>query len=449
MRVRHLLFVLVLFGCEHSEQGIDPDQSSTFLRYYFLGTGCYPTSFGLRNDGSIILSIARIVQYSTYDYPDTNASVVGADVFGNARSTVIFPNWNDPNYDDPNYDPNGYYHYGYVPSAVAITSEDDVVMVGTAVSSSQAINSNVDSLVDHIRLIGQEGNGDPILLGEYYPDVFGLDNSTVIRGVGIAIDPVSGNFIISGLKDTNGIILAEVDRLSSEVIWSRTFETPFDTGGEGSILLKNLMVDSEGNIILSRTKEVGDLSMQQLSTEVLELSKNDPIPSTRLIIDGFYAHSMKGIEDGFVMAGKSKELNGVVTISTVVKLDKALSATYSTFTFPFSSTYIENGNPNNEPEISFQTAKSICLARDGAFVMVGDIYSSEGGRGDLDVWIHKFTISNGEPSTVWSRMYGSIYEDRMMDIVQANDGGYLVVGTRSIGYRASASLLKVGPNGEF
>ena len=91
-------------------------------------------------------------------------------------------------------------------------------------------------------------------------------------------------------------------------------------------------------------------------------------------------------------------------------------------------------------------AYSLIQAGTGGFVFAG--YSASFGVGGSDVWLVK-TDSAG--TIEWNQTYGGASQDESFSIVQANDGGYLVVGsTNSSGAGQNDFwLVKTDVNGKI
>jgi hypothetical protein len=73
---------------------------------------------------------------------------------------------------------------------------------------------------------------------------------------------------------------------------------------------------------------------------------------------------------------------------------------------------------------SYEEGAAVVQADEGGYVIVGCTESY--GAGQDDLWIVK-ADSSGD--TLWTKAYGGVGNDWGSDIVKANDGGYIIVGT--------------------
>lgn len=106
---------------------------------------------------------------------------------------------------------------------------------------------------------------------------------------------------------------------------------------------------------------------------------------------------------------------------------------------------------------SNETLQSIAKTNDGGFICVGNTRSDDGDivqapYGDNDYWVLKF-----DSNTVleWSKVLGGSDEDMAQEIIQTNDGGYVISGySKSSNFDVSENngqkdiwIVKLGANG--
>ncbi len=91
-----------------------------------------------------------------------------------------------------------------------------------------------------------------------------------------------------------------------------------------------------------------------------------------------------------------------------------------------------------------EVGNSVREVSDGGFIIVG--YTSSGGAGQEDVYLLR-TDAAGD--TLWTRTIGGPGNDFGWDILEARDGGYVIVGfTNSVGAGGDAVyVIRTGPTG--
>jgi len=76
-----------------------------------------------------------------------------------------------------------------------------------------------------------------------------------------------------------------------------------------------------------------------------------------------------------------------------------------------------------------EECRSVCQTTDGGYVIAGYAYSYDGNvsgnHGEKDFWIVKL---DEKGNIVWQRCLGGSMDDEAYDVIQIDDGGYLVVG---------------------
>jgi len=99
------------------------------------------------------------------------------------------------------------------------------------------------------------------------------------------------------------------------------------------------------------------------------------------------------------------------------------------------------------------TMNNILLLKDGGLLTIGSSTTSrsskdkmfETGLGLEDIYITKFT-KDGQK--VWGRKYGTVYDDKGVDAVEASDGSIIIVGTTEYPSHKDVTLLRVTGNGD-
>ncbi len=145
--------------------------------------------------------------------------------------------------------------------------------------------------------------------------------------------------------------------------------------------------------------------------------------------DEDYARSIFPVSDGYIVAGYTQSFGASSYDGWVIKLNESGDLEWQK---------MYSGNNND-------LIYSISETNDGGYVMVGYTTSASG---DENVWVVKLNSSGG---IEWQRSYGGSGYDIAFDVMQTNDGGYIVVGkTESFGVgKSDMWILKLNSTGNI
>ena len=101
---------------------------------------------------------------------------------------------------------------------------------------------------------------------------------------------------------------------------------------------------------------------------------------------------------------------------------------------------------------NYDRMNNLILLSDGGVLAVGSAVTSrsrdddmfETGLGQNDIYLTRFS-KNGRK--LWSKKYGTEYDDRGIDAVEAIDGSIVVVATTSYGKNKNVTLMRINENG--
>ena len=101
---------------------------------------------------------------------------------------------------------------------------------------------------------------------------------------------------------------------------------------------------------------------------------------------------------------------------------------------------------------NYDRMNNLILLSDGGVLAVGSAVTSrsrnddmfETGLGQNDIYLTRFS-KNGK--RLWSKKYGTEYDDRGIDAVEARDGSIIVVATTSYGKNKNVTLMRINENG--
>ena len=101
---------------------------------------------------------------------------------------------------------------------------------------------------------------------------------------------------------------------------------------------------------------------------------------------------------------------------------------------------------------NYDRMNNLILLSDGGVLAIGSSTTSrsqhdsifETGLGLNDIYITRFSKDGRK---LWSKKYGTQYDDRGIDAVEAKDGSIIVVGTTEHGKNKNITLMRIGENG--
>lgn len=101
---------------------------------------------------------------------------------------------------------------------------------------------------------------------------------------------------------------------------------------------------------------------------------------------------------------------------------------------------------------NYDRMNNLILMSDGGVLAVGSSITSRSssdtmfntGLGNNDIFITRFS-KNGQK--LWSKKYGTIYDDQGIDAVEARDGSIIVIGTTSYEKNRDVSIMRLTENG--
>ncbi len=101
---------------------------------------------------------------------------------------------------------------------------------------------------------------------------------------------------------------------------------------------------------------------------------------------------------------------------------------------------------------NYDRMNNLILMSDGGVLAVGSSFTSRSSRDDMfnsglgnnDIFITRFT-KDGQK--LWSKKYGTMYDDRGIDAVEARDGSIIVVSTTSYEKNRDVSIMRLTENG--
>jgi Secretion system C-terminal sorting domain len=243
---------------------------------------------------------------------------------------------------------------------------------------------------DRVNRIIQTTAGDYVALGEttsYDYDIF--ENNGGIDTWVVKLDP-AGNIIVSK-----------------------------NYGGAWNDVAQSIAQTSDGGFITAGYSESGENNSKTAEAWILKLDSNLNLEWEKSFGENYedYAYSILQTADGGYLFGGSSHAFNAPFQAWLVKLDISGNIQWEKKLGGSDSDY----------------AKIIIATNDGGYMVAGETQSHDGDvtghHGALDIWLIKL---DADGNTVWERAYGGSDGDLFPDIVQTQDGGYILsASTRS------------------
>lgn len=194
-------------------------------------------------------------------------------------------------------------------------------------------------------------------------------------------------------------------------------------GNENNNRVNDAMETPDGGYILSGSTQSSNTASPDGWLIKIDASGNQEwsVTAGDTAYDAF--SSVVITESGYAAAGTSKSYSGIKSDIWVVGFDPAGTEIWSN---------IYGGNDED-------AGRSIILASDGNLVVAGTRESDSGINTNSDAWLGK--IGTGG-SLIWQNWFGSTGYDEGADVIETNDGNFIMTGyTTSYGYGKYDVLL--------
>lgn len=225
----------------------------------------------------------------------------------------------------------------------------------------------------------------------------------------------------AGETNVYNVTFEQADESSGEVFvtYRTAFKPAIETGSDTTQFI--------------RSPTDGEPGPQGWAVKNISGDAGDPEIKWNGTYNGQYADSAYEVisteDSGYLIAGETTNFDGDNNDAFVVKVD-------------------QDGNPEWQKEVGGDIDDRVSTAvqtQDGGYLVAG--YTSRVGTGGNGLWLIKFA-KGGEKA--WEVTYGNDIQDRALDIVATNDGGYALAGyTETVGDNPrDAWLLKINDIGQ-
>jgi hypothetical protein len=425
MRILYILPFVLLASC-FSEEKVDLGTSTTFIRYYNGGFNDEPVTIAKTTDnGYIILSN---VELNDGRY---KIKLIKTDDQGNEVWTKLYPEFNASK-TDPLLSKRAFGLLVLEDGSYVLTGENIIL------NRSQVL----------VMTVGTDGN---LITEKIYTTTDPSPQS--IRGIAIMenTSPTkkdgNGNlipgYIVLGsvLTDNadNNIVLSEIKQSDLSAMWSRGY------GSGESNLTNKIFLDTKGSVFFGGTVTRQNKSDVRLVKTIQDSQNTDfdlPIGSPEFNEVGYdicrYGY-------GFAVVGRTNEKENAVAGETDIlfqRLAEDGSVIGEPITFPIKTAEgIEV--PGNK------AGNAISVTQDGGLLIAGTVPSNEPlnfGRGEADLYLIKIDAFG---TVTWQKDIGSSNPDFSVAVLQADDGGYVVLASTTLVGLKTIMLLKTDVNGDI
>ncbi len=390
---------LLLAACA-KESSVAPASAPTFVRYFNGGNNDEAkTVLETADKGLLILATTQITPEGLAT-PYYKIKLIKTDAFGNLVWQKLFPEFAN--------DVNG--TVSYKGNGISADPAGGYVIVGediqNGISKVLVVVVDKDGLQTNLKIIATEA-----------------------KGMAVSTNSTGNYMILASLPDPvkDNMLLAELNKTTLATNWTRIYGA-----GESVNLANRLFVDAQDAAYWggSVKKTNSPTNIRLVKTPTNSLTTNyDHSPSSTFTET---INDIISVGAGtFSMVGKSTASgNATISLKKFIGTTQLFSQTY-----PFPA---QDGDADGN---------SLATTQDGGMVLLGTSkLTGAAGRGETDYCLVKV---NGFGDLIWTKAYGSKYEDVGACIITTSDGGHVVLGTTNLANTKSILLMKTDKNGNI
>lgn len=399
-----VLALLVLASCA-KEDSVGPASASTFIRYFNGGNSDEAKAIlETANKDLLILATTQVTLEGIAD-PVFKIKLIKTDAYGNLIWQKLYPEFSD---NAKSYKGNGF----------AVDPAGGYVIVG------EDIQQGKSKLL--ILRVDENGNEK----GKKT-----MNTSKPTQGFAVTAGSTPGNFYILGAypqeASSNNILVSEVktNGASLDSLWSR----PYGAGALNGLMNRIYTYQSNIFFAASVTKNTNPTQVQFTKTP----------PNSQSTAGDFNLGAPGSEEIGgdlvpfgfdFLLVGRSKA-TAISEFQVMLKNLSSSGTEISSKTYPIPS---QDGPANGN---------GVCISRDGGTVILATSkLSGIAGRGETDYCLIRVDVAGNQ---LWTKTYGSKYEDVGVSIITTTDGGHVILGTTNLANTKSILVMKTDRNGNI
>jgi len=422
-----ILFALVLTSCLREEK-VDIGSSDSFIRYFNGGFNDEAVSISKTIDGGYLILANTTLNDGRY-----KIKLIRIDDKGNSIWIKSYPDFIPAGQSNPGLlSRRAYGMLALSDGSFILAGEDLITEDNRSRWQAMVMKVSADGIV----------TGDPKTYQTPYS----------VRAIAIAENNMpdsTDRFVLLGTiyadqNNTNpeNIIVGGIKKSDLSPTWIRAY-------GSGETNLTNkLFLDPNGNLFFGGTVTHESNNKVRLVKTQQDFQNTDFDLAIGTPLFNQVGNDICNYGSGFAVVGRTnekKDASGNSTPGETEIMFQRLTEegiVISTVTFPIKT---EDGTdvPGNK------AGNAVCATKDGGLLIAGTVPSNEAlnfGRGGSDLYLIKID-DFGNPS--WQKVIGSRNADQSVAVMQADDGGYVVLASTTLAGLKSILLLKTRNRGDI
>ncbi len=426
MRRFHILFLLTLLSC-FSEENADLGGNFTFIRYFNGGGNDQAVAIRETADkGYIILAntttdgITKIKLIKTDELGNKSWSKIyePSAVADSVKSNRSYIGFGLDVLPEGNYAVAGQFQY---------TNKNDLVkseLVVLIVEEEDKVDKTIHgALLQRVEIADPEGRG---VQGKAIRAK--LDASKIITGY-----LVLANVLNSTNANPEDMVLSEL-KTDLSPLWVQTY------GAGVADVTNKLFIDEAGKVLWGGTvQHSGGTDMRFVKTDPNRKNTDFDLPIGSPGFDE-RGNDICNFGFGYAIIGNTNETaSGDRDILFKLLADDGSEKISKTFPIMIG----EDPVPGNK------TGNAITSTQDWGFLLACTVPSNSElkfGRGEADIYLIKI---DGYGTVIWEKSIGSTKDEQSVAVLQASDGGYIILGTSDFAGLSTVMLMKTDKNGDI
>jgi hypothetical protein len=394
-----LLLFIALVSCK--ESGVELAQPSTFVRYFNGGSNDQAQMLLETSDkGFIILA-------NTEAQGRSRIKLIKTDAYGNQIWQKFFPEF------------TGSYNGSFAGHGMAAIQDNSGTDTGYVIAG-----EDIDKR--QLLMVLTDVNGSAT---QTTPKSF--TGSLDIKGVAVACAKASGNYFVLAQAPTKvkDMVLMEINKTTLDTLWTKSY------GAGKSQLANRLFLDSQEQSLYwgGSTKRSGSQAIRLIRSGINASIAGFDIPYGDLTYN-LTGNDICRFGFGYAVIGSYNPLTSTLYDSIhfirVSEQGNQLGGSGKSFPLKFS----QSAPPGN----------SLCTTHDGGLLLLGTLALDAQGT-DTDYYLIKIDAFGNKQ---WDAQHGSRFLDVGVNVIQASNGGYVVLGTTNLANVKSILLMKTDGEGK-